>query len=111
MKKIKQILQLTIVLSVTLLAACKKEFLNTLPVDQVPAAETWKDPALAEAFVNGIYGGLYEGGFQEEMLASFSDEAMFTHAGRNINTVNQGILSSSSPGLLLQHTSWVNLYN
>jgi len=111
MKKTTQISLFAILLAVTLLAACKKEFLNTLPLDQVPAAETWKDPALAEAFVNGIYGGLYEGGFQEEMLASFSDEAMFTHAGRNINTVNQGILSPSNPGLLLQHTSWVNLYN
>src|SRR3954469_5705046 len=98
MKQIKVITIVSLLATVTLLTACKKDFLNTLPVDQVPAAETWKDPALAEAFVNGIYGGLYEGGFQEEMLASFSDEAMFTHAGRNINTVNQGILSSSSPG-------------
>ena len=111
MKKTKQISLFTIMLAVTMLTACKKEFLNTLPLDQVPAAETWKDPALSEAFVNGIYGGLYEGGFSEEMLASFSDEWIFTHAGRNINTVNQGILNPSSPGLLLAHTSWVNLYN
>src|SRR5690242_516754 len=82
------------------LTACKKDFLNTTPVDQVPASETWKDPALAEAFVNGIYAGLVEGGFSEEMLSSMSDESIFTHAGRNINTINEGTINPSNPGLL-----------
>lgn len=94
----------------TLLVACKRDFLNTLPQDQVPASETWKDPALAEAFVTGIYGGLYEGGFDEQMLASITDEAIFTHAGRNINTINQGTLNPSNPGWVNRHTNWDDMY-
>ncbi|MGI8635708.1 MAG: RagB/SusD family nutrient uptake outer membrane protein, partial [Segetibacter sp.] len=70
----------------SVLTACKKDFLNTKPVDQVPGSETWKDPALSEAFVFGLYGGLGNGGFEEQMMASVSDEAIFTHAGRGINT-------------------------
>lgn len=102
---------LLLLLAGTVFTACKKDFLNTRPLDQVPASETWKDPALAEAFVNGIYGGLFEGGFDEEMLASFSDEAIFTHQGRNINTVNQGTLNPSNPGFINRYTNWLNLYN
>ena len=110
MKRITHKLLLALFLA-GLFASCKKDFLNTLPQDQVPAEATWKDPALAEAFVTGIYGGLYEGGFDEQMLASITDEAIFTHAGRNINTINQGILNPSNPGWENRHTNWLNLYN
>lgn len=114
MKKITHITVLTLLLAASMLTACKKDFLNTLPIDQVEASETWKDPALSEAFVNGIYAGLGEGGFtnsSEEMLASFSDEAIFTHAGRNINLVNQGTANPSNPGLVAGPTEWTSLYN
>ncbi|NTS42608.1 RagB/SusD family nutrient uptake outer membrane protein [Flavisolibacter sp. BT320] len=93
-----------------LFSACKKDFLNTRPLDQIEASETWKDAAFAEAWVNGAYAALYEGGFDEEMLASFTDEAIFTHAGRNINTVNQGILNPSNQGFIGRHTNWNDLY-
>ena len=86
------------IIAATILAACKRDFLNTQPQDQVAADLTWGDAALSEAFVNGIYGGLFEGGFDEQMLASISDEAIFTHAGRNINTINQGTLNPSNRG-------------
>lgn len=95
----------------SLLTACKKDFLNTRPLDQLQAAETWKDPALAEAFVNNIYGGLYEGGFDEEMLASLTDEAIFTHANRGINVVNQGNLNPSNTGFVGRTYNWANMYN
>lgn len=98
MKKITQLTIFTLLLGVSLLTGCKKDFLNTKPLDQVESSATWKDPALATAFVTGIYGGLYEGGFDEQMLASITDEAIFTHAGRNINTINQGILNPSNAG-------------
>src|SRR5215210_5713558 len=114
MTKITHITVFTLLLAVTMLTACKKDFLNTLPLDQVQASETWKDPALSEAFVNGIYAGLGEGGFtgqDEEMLASFSDEAIFTHAGRNINLVNQGTANPSNPGRVSTPTEWGFLYN
>jgi hypothetical protein len=94
-----------------MLPACKKDFLNTVPLNQIQSDLTWTDPALAEAFVNGIYGGLFEGGFDEQMLAAISDEAIFTHAGRNINTINQGSLSPSNPGWVNRHTDWLQMYN
>ena len=111
MKKITQVTVFLFLGAAIMLTACKKDFLNTKPLDQVQASEAWKDPALAEAFVNGIYGGLFEGGFDEQMLASISDEALFTHAGRNINTINQGILNPSNPGWVNRHTDWVQIYN
>lgn len=110
MKKITRI-TLLFLLAGTVLTACKKDFLNTKPVDQVQASDTWSDPALAEAFVNGIYAGLGEGGFDEQMIASISDESIFTHAGRNINTINEGTLNPSNPGWLSGPTEWTNLYN
>src|SRR4051812_19651247 len=107
MKKITYKLILSLLLAGSIFSACKKDFLNTLPQDQVPAGLTWTDPALSEAFVTGIYGGLYEGGFDEQMLAALTDEAIFTHAGRNINTINQGTLSPSNPGWENRHTNWL----
>ncbi|HEX2536211.1 MAG TPA: RagB/SusD family nutrient uptake outer membrane protein, partial [Chitinophagaceae bacterium] len=109
-KNIQQALFILLVGASTL-TACKKDFLNTEPRDQVQASETWRDPALAEAFVNGIYGGLYEGGFDEQMLASITDEAIFTHAGRGINTINQGNLNADNTGWVNRHTNWLDLYN
>ncbi len=59
--------------------ACNDEFLNTKPLGEVDETSVWTDLALAEAFVVGIYQGLGNGGFDEQMLASLTDEAMFTH--------------------------------
>jgi hypothetical protein len=111
MKKTTQITILLFLMAGTMLTACKKDFLNTRPLDQVEADLTWTDPALAEAFVNNIYGGLFEGGFDEQMLASISDEAIFTHAGRGINTINQGTQSPGNMGWVNRHTDWLQLYN
>src|ERR1044072_429043 len=82
--------------------ACKREFLNTKPLDKVLSTDTWKDGALAEAFITGIYAGLGQGGFDEQMLASLSDEAVFTHPSRGINIINEGTLNPSNIG-------WVNV--
>ncbi|MGZ5134767.1 MAG: RagB/SusD family nutrient uptake outer membrane protein, partial [Flavitalea sp.] len=111
MKKITSKAIIILLAACCMITACKRDFLNTQPVDQVPASETWKDPAFAEAFVNGVYGGLFEGGFDEQMLAAITDEAIFTHQGRNINTINQGALNPSNPGWVNRHTDWLQLYN
>ena len=76
--------------------ACSTDFLDVTPPSEIAADQVWGDGALSEAFVTGIYQGLDQGGFSEQMLASLSDEAVFTHTGRNINTVNEGSLSPSS---------------
>lgn len=116
MKKITNRNGLLLLLAVGLLTACKKDFLNTRPLDQVQATDTWKDPALAEAFVNGVYAGLGQGGFRasgEEMIASYSDEAIFTHQGVGINVFNEATINPSNLGRLgnSQATEWLFLYN
>lgn len=90
---------------------CSKEFLDRRPLGEVSAADVWKDAPLSEAFVTNIYGGLGLGGFNEQMLASLSDEAIFTHAGRNINTVNEGSASPTNPGWVNSTYEWTAMYN
>ncbi len=111
MKKTTYINFLLLLSAVVLFTACKKDFLNTEPTEQVPSDVTWTDPAFAQAFVHGTYAGLYEGGFDEQMLSSLTDEAIFTHAGRGINTINEGTLNPSNEGWVNRHTSWLDMYN
>lgn len=91
-------------------SSCNKGFLDTKPLDQVPSEDVWKDPALSTAFVTNIYTGLRWGGFGEQMLASLSDEAVFTHTGRSINTINEGSLSPSNPGWTDGTYEWGAMY-
>jgi starch-binding outer membrane protein, SusD/RagB family len=90
------------VLVMAIAVACERDFLNTKPLDKVSSEDAWKDGALAEAFITGIYAGLGQGGFDEQMLASLSDEAVFTHPSRGINIINEGTLNPSNIG-------WVNV--
>ena len=78
------------ILSVGLLPACSDDFLDTEPLNSISSEATWSDGALSEAFVFNVYSFLGRGGFDEQMLASLTDEAMFTHSGRNINTFTEG---------------------
>ncbi|MFN4144476.1 MAG: RagB/SusD family nutrient uptake outer membrane protein [Runella sp.] len=97
MKKLKVWgVSLVAVVSVAVLS-CNKEFLNTQPLDKISSETTWSDGALAQAFIFNVYSFLGYGGFEEQALASITDEAMFTHAGRNINTFTEG---SETPGNL-----------
>ncbi|TKK68605.1 RagB/SusD family nutrient uptake outer membrane protein [Ilyomonas limi] len=97
------------------ITSCKRDFLDTQPLDQVPSNLVWTDGALATAFVNGVYNdqntqGLGMGGFDEQMLASLSDEAVFTHAGRGINTINEGLLSPENTGWVSNTYDWNVMY-
>jgi hypothetical protein len=92
-------------------ASCKKDFLNTIPQTSISSALTWTDGALSEAFVTNIYNGLGNGGWYEQQLASLSDETVFVHPGRNINTVNEGTLNPSNPGWQDGTYEWGNMYN
>lgn len=80
------------------IASCNGDFLNTEPLTEISESQVWSDPALAEAFVTGIYQGLGNGGFNEEMLASFTDEAIFTHPGRGITTVTEARVNAADVG-------------
>ncbi len=101
----------TTLLLAALLVGCNKDFLNRNPIAELPAAEVWQDGPLAESFVNNLYTGLGLGGMNEQMLASLSDETMFTHSGRNINTINEGSASPTNPGWVNGTYEWTNMYN
>ncbi len=108
--KINQVFIYLLIFTGTLFS-CKKDFLNLESPNQIPAAQTWVDGALSESFVNGCYSKLYAGGFSEQMLASLSDEAVFTHTGRSINTINEGSLSPSNIGWVDATYGWADMYN
>ncbi len=94
----------------TVLYSCKKDFMDLTPPGQVADIVAWKDGPLAEAFVNGIYAGLGLGGFHEEMVASISDESIFTHAGRGFNIINEGIVNPSNLGWGNGNYQWNQMY-
>ncbi|PRY89610.1 RagB/SusD family nutrient uptake outer membrane protein [Mongoliibacter ruber] len=91
--------------------SCNDDFLNTVPLGEVSESAVWTDAGLAEAFVTDIYGGLVWGGFNEQALASLTDEAIFTHPGRNINTVTEARSNPQNPGWIDDSRGWANLYN
>lgn len=93
-----------------LLGSCADDFLDTQPLGEVSETAVWTDAGLAEAFVTDIYGGLIWGGFNEQMLASLTDEAVFTHPGRNINTVTEARSNPQNPGWIDESRSWNVMY-
>lgn len=93
------------------LASCNSDFLNTDPLGEVSQSAVWSDPALAEAFVTGTYQGFGMGGFNEQMLASLTDEAMFTHPGRGITTVTEARVNSADQGWVNGTYSWGEMYS
>ncbi|AFK01887.1 RagB/SusD domain-containing protein [Emticicia oligotrophica DSM 17448] len=90
--------------------SCDKEFLNTKPLDKISSAATWGDGALAEAFIFNVYSFLGYGGFEEQALAAYTDEAMFTHAGRNINTFTEGTESPNNLAWESDTYKWSTMY-
>jgi len=89
---------------------CNDNFVNTQPLDQVPGTAVWSDAALAEAFITGIYAGLGQGGFNEQQLASLTDETQFTHPGRNITTITESRSNPADPGWINGTIDWNQMY-
>jgi hypothetical protein len=94
----------------TVFTGCNDKFVNTKPLDQLSESVVWTDPSLADAFVTELYGGLGNGGFDEQMLASLTDEASFTHPGRNITTITESRSQPADPGWINGTLSWQNMY-
>jgi starch-binding outer membrane protein, SusD/RagB family len=98
MKKLK--ISAVLLMSVLVFfVSCNTEFLNTKPLDKISSDATWADGALSQAFVFNVYSFLGYGGFEEQALASYTDEAMFTHSGRGISTFTEGIETPTPTGL------------
>lgn len=90
--------------------SCNTDFLNTKPLDKISSDATWGDAALSQAFVFNVYSYLGYGGFEEQALAAYTDEAMFTHSGRNINTFNEGSETPGSLSWMSPTYEWNNMY-
>lgn len=97
-------------MAVLLVSSCSEEFLNTQPLDRVSSETTWSDGPLSQAFVFNIYSFLGYGGFEEQGLSSITDEAMFTHAGRNINTFTEGTETPSNLSWMSPTYEWGRMY-
>ncbi len=93
------------------LISCNDDFVSTQPLEEVPKEVTWGDPALAEAFVFEIYNGLGQGGFDEEMQSSLTDESMFTHPGRGINTITESRSNPADQGMIKDSYGYGPLYS
>lgn len=111
MKKMIKNISLALIALMFGITACSDEFLDTKPLGEVPATDVWKDGGLAEAFVNNLYRGLEFGGFDEQMMASLSDEAVFTHPGRGINTVMESRSNPADPGWINEEHQWDDMYS
>jgi starch-binding outer membrane protein, SusD/RagB family len=98
------------VIALLTLAGCNDDFVSTKPLNEVPSEDVWKDPGLAQAFVTDIYNGLGNGGFDEQMLASLTDEAIFTHPGRGINTITEARSNPADIGWVNNTLNWTNMY-
>lgn len=114
MKNFKMNIKAKIGLVCTVLAfitySCNKDFLNTQPLDKISSAATWADGALSEAFIYNVYSFLGYGGFEEQALAAYTDEAMFTHSGRNIPTWTEASESPSNVAWTSPTYEWGNMY-
>ncbi len=91
--------------------SCSNDFLNTTPQDRISSDATWADGALSQAFIFNVYASLGYGGFEEQALAAISDEAMFTHAGRNINTFTEGLEDPGALAWMSPTYEWGSMYS
>lgn len=111
MKKISiTYIYISVISALMILSACSTKFLNTIPQTSISSTLTWTDGGLSEAFVTNIYNGLGNGGWDEQELASLSDEAVFVHPGRGINIVNEGTLASNNTGWVDGTYDWGTMY-
>ena len=85
-------------LSGALLTSCKKDFLNTTPLNQASAALTWSDPNLSEAYVTELYNGLHDAELNQESMDCITDNALYNFGKQDIMEAN---ISPSNLG-------WVN---
>ncbi len=109
MKKVKFLVVITLA-TLLVVISCKRDFLNTQPKDKISSEATWADGPLSEAFVFNVYSFLGYGGFEEQALAALTDEAMFTHAGRNINTFTEGSENPSNLGWMSGTYRWDRMF-
>ncbi|MFC4096016.1 RagB/SusD family nutrient uptake outer membrane protein [Euzebyella saccharophila] len=99
-----------VILALPFALSCNDDFTSITPLSDVSEESVWSDAGLAEATVTGAYNGLGAGGLDEQMLASLTDEALFTHPDRGINTINESRSNSAETGWINNTWDWNNMY-
>ncbi len=110
MKKFK-FMALAFVAATVTFSSCNDDFVNTSPLNELSAENVWSDAALAEAFVTEIYAGFGNGTFDQQMLASLTDEALYTHPGTGITTITEGRSNPADIGWVNGTLRWDNMYS
>ena len=95
------------VVSGVLLTSCKKDFLNTKPLNQPSAALTWSDPNLSESFVTELYNGLASGVLAQENQDVRTDNALYNFGKQSIM---EGNISPSNTGDIYDSYEWNHVY-
>jgi hypothetical protein len=90
--------------------SCNKDFLNTQPLNKISSDAVWADGPLSQAYLYNVYSFLGYGGFEEQSLAAYTDEAMFTHAGRNINTFMESSEAANNLAWMSATYQWDRMY-
>ena len=78
---------------VTSTFSCKKDFLDIAPLDKYSDEQVWKEPALAQTFVNNIYLGIPHG-FSNIMMSSVVDETSY-NADFGSSNVTKSLMTPS----------------
>ena len=79
-----------------LISSCKKDFLDSKPMDRYSDADVWQDSTLASLFLNNLYAGIPTE-FGGTMTDALSDEL---YSSSNV-TIYQGTFLPSSMGFSL----------
>ena len=106
MKKLIKNITLVLVAGI-ILSSCKKDFLNTLPLDKPPASTVWADPSLSEAFVTEIYNVYHDGILNQENMDCITDNALYNFGRADIMEAN---ISPSSTGWVNNTYEWGEMY-
>ncbi len=76
----------------------------------VDGGKRWND-GNAREYIDQIYASLGNGGFDEQMLASLSDEALYTYSGKGMNILNEGNITASNTGWMSPNWEWGSMNN
>lgn len=95
------------VVSGVLITSCKKDFLNTKPLNQPSAALTWSDPNLSESFVTDLYNGLASGVMAQENQDVRTDNALYNFGKQSIM---EGNISPANLGDIYDPYEWNHVY-
>ncbi len=107
MKTFIRNLSIITVVSGALLTSCKKDFLNTKPLNQPSAALTWSDPNLSESFVTELYNGLASGTMAQENQDVRTDNALYNFGKQQIM---EGNIDPANTGDIYGPYEWNQVY-